>query len=175
MNWLSNRTHFEISLCYSPPNTNPFRDSFCYSPLNTASHCRHPKVISRNMVHVYIVRPHWEDPKKNLNNFAVLHLIVMQLALIDWPWKCAYYTKRYCHTTLRNSSNKTLLTIKGLPSCCICSKGHYYSESTKMKGTARAVFGAATHHRIVTGPDAHNRGVHARNMGSYACNTFVHA
>ena len=35
----------------------------------------------------------WEGPKKNLNNFTILHPIVMQLVPIDWPWKCAYYTK----------------------------------------------------------------------------------
>ena len=41
---------------------------------------------------VAIVRSRWEDPKKNLNNFAVLHQILTQLAPIDWPWRCASYS-----------------------------------------------------------------------------------
>ena len=48
-----------------------------------------------------IVRSHWEDPKKNLNNFAILHPILMQLAPIDSPWKCAYYTKNLLLYNLR--------------------------------------------------------------------------
>ena len=35
----------------------------------------------------------------------------------------------------------------------------YYSGSHKMKGTARALFGVATHHRLVTGRDTRNKGL----------------
>ena len=44
-------------------------------------------------IQVYIVRSRWEYPKKILNNFAILHPILMQLAPIGLPWKCTYYTK----------------------------------------------------------------------------------
>ena len=40
-----------------------------------------------------IVRSRWEDCKKNMNNFSILHMIVTQAMQINWQRKCAYYTR----------------------------------------------------------------------------------
>ena len=73
-----------------------------------------------------IVRSRWEDPKKNLNNFAILHPILTQLAPIDWPWKCTSYTVNLLSYNLKETpQTKKLFIIKGLLSCLNTTSQNY--------------------------------------------------
>ena len=47
----------------------------------------------KEKVMAIIVRSRWEDSKKNVNIFSILHAIVTQLMPINWRWKRAYYTR----------------------------------------------------------------------------------
>ena len=48
-----------------------------------------------------IVCSRWEDPKRSLNIFAVLHQILTQLVPINWSWKLTYYTKNLSSCNFR--------------------------------------------------------------------------
>ena len=75
-------------------------DTFEYSQCDTAHFWKWVAMTSNHLnissvwkLLVAIVRSHWEDRKRNVNNSSTSHAIVTQLTPIDWQWKCTYHTR----------------------------------------------------------------------------------